>query len=218
MAKRQSFKEQNLIDWEKTIKDIFSDNVPKVCVWENKNSIVNILNKVSSINSLNHAFFPTGGGQDLEGASLSWEPECINLISGRVYQVLKPEKLIFHSFKEDDQYEWAYFRLETNKLSPTGIYESLYKGSEELVDLGTNEYANRKVWDQDFLRYDEDGNEIPLPKKSRLVTRFLEGSFVIFSKASLYNNNPNTYDARHNEMTDKDFRRHIEDVITYVKE
>ena len=57
-----------------------------------------------------------------------------------------------------------------------------------------------------YGRYD-DGTEFP--KGHRQVDRFLNGSFVIFSKQSVYNHISGTYDARHNKMSSMEFRHYI---------
>lgn len=59
---------------------------------------------------------------------------------------------------------------------------------------------------QSYGRYD-DGTEFP--KGHRQVDRFLNGSFVIFSKQSVYNHISGTYDARHNKMSSMEFRHYI---------
>ena len=55
--------------------------------------------------------------------------------------------------------------------------------------------------------YYEDGK--PLPKEYRIVERYIKGSFVVFSKSSVYNDISGTYDARHNKMTTEQFREYI---------
>jgi serine/threonine-protein kinase len=48
--------------------------------------------------------------------------------------------------------------------------------------------------------------------------RYLNGAFVIIAKTSIYNSDPATYDARHNEMTGEQFRQYIERNIKLIDE
>ena len=52
---------------------------------------------------------------------------------------------------------------------------------------------------------------------SRQIARQLKGSFVIFSKNSLYNRTTGTYDGRHEKMSGNDFRTYIEKVYEKYK-
>jgi len=48
-----------------------------------------------------------------------------------------------------------------------------------------------------------------LPESARPASRFLTGAFVFFSTRSTYNANPGTYDARHNKVSEEEFRAYI---------
>lgn len=52
---------------------------------------------------------------------------------------------------------------------------------------------------------------------SRQVTRQLKGSYVIFSKNSLYNRTTGTYDGRHDKMSAETFRAYIEKAYNKYK-
>lgn len=141
------------------------------------------------------------------GARESIEPGCIELLfPGGVY-IVKPSTLLFRSF--GPEYEWAYFRLETERLNPSGIYEKLPYPHEELLELRPGHYVEYSVLERGFYGYDENGYEKPLPAEARPLTRVFEGSFVIFAKGSTYNRNPDTYDARHNKVTAEQFEQYI---------
>ncbi|WP_160680669.1 serine/threonine protein kinase [Clostridium sp. C8-1-8] len=207
----KSFKENNLQKWRIKILEIFNDNVPKRYEWTDINEIIKVLNIIGEEN-LNHTFFPTGGGLDLSGTGTSSEKDCINLYFGSSlhHDVIKPSKLIFNSFYDD--YQWAYFRIETCELEPSGVYDTLIRESEELMDLGEANYVSRHYWDLGFY-HDKQGLEQKLPSKAAVVTRFFKGSFVIFAKASIYNSVSGTYDGRHNRMDDERFRKYIETAV-----
>lgn len=77
---------------------------------------------------------------------------------------------------------------------------------------------DRQYWEMNHLGEDENGDSIRLPAKARLVTRkFNGGAFVIFFKFSAYNSVNGTYDARHNRMTDDEFRHYIEAIVDGLK-
>jgi serine/threonine protein kinase len=205
------FREHNPLQWAEALRTLFPVSVPKRATWQDIDDIVSVLNIVGGAPDLNHLFFPDGGGLDLERAVRSVrEPGCIELITNGIASIVKPIKLIFESFNKEP--EWNYFRLETGELEPSGVYPDLpeYFGHEELAEIGGVFYADRSCWDAG-----DYGGE-PLPKGSRLVLRYLRGSFVIFQKTSMYNKNPDTYDARHNKMSTNEFRRYIAHLAAHV--
>lgn len=203
-----SFRNKNLSQWESAIRKIFRDGVPSKCKWNNVEDIILTLYKISSHESLSHAFLPSGGGMDLSWIDKSNEEGCIELHFGVSVYIVKPFLLSFHSLGPEN-FEWAYFRLETGNLEPSGVYDQLMYDMEELIEIGPGKYINFSYWDRDFMGYDEDGNEMPFPKGTRTVTRQLKGAFVIFAKTSVYNQISGTYDARHNKVTNEEFEKYI---------
>jgi serine/threonine-protein kinase len=75
---------------------------------------------------------------------------------------------------------------------------------EELVEIDSGKYVERFNWEEGEF----DGE--PLPEQARLICRYLRGSFVIFSTRSIYNLVPDTYDGRHDTMSEQEFRTYIE--------
>ena len=192
------FREKNLERWEQMIRSLFDGTIPTECVWKKNEDIVNVLNLLCRKENSNHTFFPNGGGLDLTSVQFSAEEGCIELHFGLSIEIAKPESLAFNSFGE--RFEWAYFRLETAFLAPSGTYESdklLEWGYEELVEIEPGIYKEREVWDQG------------LPSTARVVTRSFGGAYVLFAKASTYNAISDTYDARHNKMNGNQFREYI---------
>lgn len=217
---RLKFRKVNLKQWKSILKEIFPNEMPARYKWTKRDDIIRILKKLGSIKGLNHTFFPSGGGLDLIGVNISTEPDCIELYFDGSVKIIKPDYLSFHSFGPEEKYlEWAYFRLETKTLKPTGIYKRnvdfIY---EPLLEVSPGKYTNISYWEQGFLGYDENGEEIEIPDTARLVTRYLEGSFVIFAKGSIYNQINETYDARHNKVSNEEFEKHIAEVVKKLKE
>ncbi|MCJ7674677.1 MAG: hypothetical protein MUO33_05935 [Sedimentisphaerales bacterium] len=209
------FRKEYLPIWEECINELFPKGLPNSASWNNLTEIINVLNHIGRIPNNNHLFFPKSGGLDLTGAKLSNEDKCIELQFGTLCAVIKPHFLACEIFPSD--LEWSYFRIETNKLSPSGVYDDLEGNYEEVVELEPCHYVDRSVWDEGRLGYDENGNDIPLPPNARPLMRYLQGSFVIFAKASIYNLTSSTYDGRHDKMSYDEFKRHIQEQVKSLK-
>lgn len=196
--------------WTDILEGLFPAGIPESAKWEDVGAMSHVLNLVGSKAQSNHMFYPSGGGMDLLGAfPFNEEPGCLALkVTDRSVEVVKPTALLFESFGPD--LEWAYFRLECEPLSPTGVYKGpQVRGSEELVLVSSGVYAPRSAWDND----DYEGK--PLPSTAQLVTRSVGGGpFVVFAKGSSYNlshgRGSDTYDARHAKMSAAAFRQYIE--------
>jgi hypothetical protein len=200
--------QQNLKDWAEIELKLFPSGTPEKCEWTNREDIVKILKIIGSFKDSNHMFYPRGGGLDIDDSNISFEPDCIEIDVGGLIDVLKPTKLIFHSFKANPR--WDYFRIETKDLMPTGLYPGNYS-DEEVCELSPGKYISRAHLDQG----EYEGGQ--LPKTARLVLRHFKGSFVIFQKTSIYNHNSSTYDGRHNTMTDEEFHDYIQRIISHLK-
>ena len=213
---RGDFETENLIVWNKIIREIFPIAIPNNCIWKDINNIILILNKISSVENLNHALFPAGGGHDLVSVKKSFEEDCIEICTPNSVRIVKPKMLEFNFFF--DHIFWAYFRLETGGLKPVTPNIDLSTIKEKLTELEPKNYTNKEVWEKGYLGYNESGNRILLPKNARVISRYFRGSFVIFAKNSPYNKNHATYDARHDKMNSKKFRQYIERCISRYSE
>lgn len=204
-----NFRIKNGKDWKSIHEKIFGSVIPKHYEWTGINDIVSVLNMIGGIANSNHMFFPDSGGLDLEGAKESYEDGCMELLVG-ISHVIRPKLLIFESI--DEEYEWNYFRIETDYLKPSGVYEDVDAEdySEEVCELSPLNYVDSYHWEQN----EYDGEK--LPPTARPLVRYFKGSLVIFKKSSIYNNNPSTYDARHNKMSAAEFRQYIADACKYV--
>lgn len=196
---------QNRLQWEEASQKLFPVSTPMSATWHDIDSIIAVLNVIGNTPSLNHLFFPDGGGMDFERAVRSdFEPGCIELYT-RIPNIIRPSTLYFESFGDDPQ--WNYFRLECAQLDPSKVYsEYTCRVFEELTDLGCGKYVDRSVWDEQYYQ----GKA--LPESARVVVRYLGGSFVIFQKTSQYNlgsGKLDAYDGRHNKMDSEQFRQYI---------
>ena len=207
----KEFREEYLPNWEKFLKTIFNDNIPEYYEWRDTQDIIRILNEIASSNALNHTFFPSGGGMDLTSAIESHEKGCIEIDASGPINIIKVRKLSFQYFPDGD-YEWAYFRIITDDLASTSINEDLIYDYELVMELSPANYVD------EYHLEDDQYNGRFMPLNPRLVRRILKGDLVIFNKASLYNSNLDTYDARHDKFGVEGFRQHIKDVIDYFNQ
>lgn len=211
LSDRGDLKTDNLIVWEKTIRELFPAAIPNNCQWEDMDSIISVLNKISFLDSVAHTLFPVGGGHDIIRSERSTEKETIELRTPHSVRIVKPKVLEFNYFT--NHIEWAYFRLETGGLKPLTPNLDLSLIKEKLTELEPGHFVEKEIWEKGYLGYDKNGYRILLPKTARLVSRYFKGSFVIFAQNSLYNKNHITYDARHDKMNGKKFRQYIEKSI-----
>lgn len=214
MPASEKFKKQNAEDWSKVLHAIFGDVVPSRCEWSDIDDIIVILNKLGSIDAVNHLFFPDGGGQDLLGAKRSPENDCIEIDTTGISRVFRSKVLIFE--KIDDTFEWSYFRLEASKLAPSDVcrYSDMDYKSEEVLELEPCVYVDRCHWDENSYQGQ------PLPLTARPISRYFKGAFVIFKKTSFYNaalGELDAYDGRHDNMNAMEFRKYIEDYANAVR-
>lgn len=198
------FDDRNGNEWREVAERLFPLGQPARAQWEDRRHICDILNIVASNESLNHMFYPTGGGMTLLGASLAPEPGMIELkVSDKMYEICCPERLLFESCAGKP--EWNYFRLELKNIYSALDGDTIehLAGSEELTEIRPGVYAPLEVW------FENEINGELLTDNARRVTRFSGGSFVIFSTSSTYNRDSSTYDARHNRVSSEEFRAYI---------
>lgn len=204
IALNENFHERNMLEWLEVQQVIFPTGKPSHATWTDVDSICAVLNEIARRDRLNHMFYPTGGGMDLISVSKAVEENMIALnVSERSAEIVKPKKLTFESVGYHPQ--WNYFRLELEEVESTGLNGvSGAVDYEDLLELEPGVYVPYIHWDEG------EYNGESLPPMARPVTRFTKGSFVLFSKRSIYNRTSETYDGRHNKMTEAEFREEIE--------
>lgn len=195
---------RNLGEWVDVQSRLFPLASPSRATWFNPDDIIHVPRQASKTDGLNHMFFPDGGGLTISAIDHSLESGSVRLDCDLKF-VVKPLKLTFESFGSGSS--WSYFRLEADPVAPTGtdgayLPESGYK--ETVCEISPGEYVAIDAWE-----YGEYEGEL-LPSSARLLTRYLKGSFVIFSTRSPYNLDSAAYDARHEKFGEDDFRRYIQ--------
>ena len=210
----EDFQERNVTEWFELQQSLFPLGTPESTTWTNIDSIVSVINELSTAHSLNHMFFPGGGGYTITAASKATEDGMIALhVGAKMAELLKPKKLTYESFGVDPS--WDYFRLEAEHIEPCEVenavsHDGIY---ESLTEIEPGKYIEYHFWD-----YGEYNGEA-LPDISRPVSRYLNGSFVFFCTASIYNKMRGEYDAYnagHNKMTEDQFRSFIKQGAEYI--
>lgn len=191
----QNLNNYNQNQWSRAISSIFPSTIPEYKEWTNIHDIVEVLNTLTSIEDSNHLFLPRSGGIDIDGVSLSNEPDCIELSHFNSRLILKPRKLIF--VYVDNDLDWSYFFIEADKLQPTHLYENRKNnfeelGNEEYLRLEDGRIFERYHYDEGFI-YDEEGNQTDLPENYNLIIRYFGGNFVFFARTSHYHKFPHSY-------------------------
>jgi serine/threonine protein kinase len=211
----EDFHKRNLMEWEYMLRWLFPRRAPHRALWEDASEIAEILSLSVSTENLNHTFFPRVGGNDLCGATV--------VEGGLIELDLLGPHLARPRFLEivqwPDEREWSYFWLQLDGLEPVGTDPPNDKSTsfyEELVELPDGRLLGRESLDQGGY-HDDDGSFVKLPKGSRLLTRMLSGSLVIFAKRSPYNQDTATYDARHEKMGRDAFYRYIRAHVDWVR-
>jgi hypothetical protein len=197
--------------WSHFLREISGGAPQALMTWVEPLQIVEVLRALSLFTE-NHLFLPgLGGGLDIAGAALSSEVKCIEIYchpSKTSPEILRPRSLTLNYVAVFPAL--SYLRLETDVLEPRGTYPTERPPSraarEDLTEIAPDEYRERRVW--------EDDDHEP---SWRLVTRYLGGAFVIFSKGSPYNRfdeywdeEDGTYDGCHDKMDPTAFRAYIE--------
>lgn len=190
-----NYQKRNILEWEFYLRDIIPYTLPEEISWTNQEDIIGILNMMSHTN-LNHMFFPSGGGMDLIGCVESNQMDFIELDVGYTLK-LKPKRLTLNTFKAS--FDWNYFYLEVEDIEPPITINSSSERKMfkmELIEITPGEYVF-----EDGINQNSIGRRLSLQ---------LSGGFVLFAKGSSYNWDSSTYDARHNQVTPRDFRKYIQ--------
>ncbi|WP_052344230.1 hypothetical protein [Bacillus ndiopicus] len=195
-----------LLLWGEMVETLFDGDVPLYKEWNRPDEIIEVLDFIGKNKASNHTFPPKNGGFDLKGCTFSNELGLVELKSGSINNVMKSGRLIFQWFPKTG-YEWAYFMLETSKITPSGVYESSLGKKEVLVEINPGQYIDRK-----YLDIEEYCGQ-PLPKDARTIYRFMSGKFVIFSKVSKYMTLQGVYSGKHDEVSSDVFKIQIENEI-----
>lgn len=212
------------VEWSHIQRWLFPNARPARAEWRDLHAIAAVLQELSETQNVNHCFFASSGGLDLDSCAVRADGTLLLDFNG-IAHIVKPSVLEAHLWY--DHPEWSYFWLEFAPMVP------LYAGKEsdaEFVEEETDEDLQRlksehsreehvlslpdgrllpiNVLEQGFY-VTEDGEDAPIPEGCRRITRMWGGPIAIFSKASPYNKNPAAYDAPHAKMGRDRFQHFI---------
>jgi serine/threonine protein kinase len=189
-------------NWRFLNKLLFPKSTPKTCTWDDINDINYVLNIVGHIPAYSHLLFSDGGGLDFQKAELV-DNECIDIIADTFRNRIKPKQLVFESFKHSF---WNYFLLELEKQEVV-VGTEVSEFEERVVEDMPNHYVS--AVDACYWVYDYEKGKA-LPQTAKIIHRYLDGKFLIVLKLGPYNHIPETYDGRHGNCSNIEFREYIE--------
>lgn len=200
-------------DWNFLNKQLFGLNPPESSSWRNINKIVEVLNIIGKTPAYNHMIFHHSGGLDFSHAEIAAEDGCIKIydIIGFCH-VVKPKILHFEGFEK--KCRWNYFLLELNEMRPIFEDEN-YIDYEYLVEDYPGHYVSAQYAQYGVYDYDTG---TPLPNGYKIVYRYTKGKFLIVMKSGPYNRIRGTYDGRHCDCGDIDFREYMNNLIRRYEE
>lgn len=204
-------KTSQISDWAFLQRLLFSSHIPTCACWSEVDSIVDILNLITSVPAFNHMMMPNGGGLDFYAAERTVEEGCISIYAHDGDSdpiVVKPNKLWCSNYENDQQ--WNFFFLQLDELEPVGEPEEQMR-KEYLVEDTPGHYVYTP--DEVYGVYDYDTG-IPLPAGYRSVIRYLNGNILFVLKEGPYNRIPYTYDGRQSEMSYWEFQKHVDGLRT----
>ena len=189
-------------NWNFLNKLLFATSTPKTCTWNNINDINYVLNIVGRIPAYSHLLFSSGGGSDYQKTELA-DTECLDIIADPFRYRIKPKQLVFESFKHSF---WNYFLLELEKQEVV-VGTEVSEFEERVVEDLPNHYVS--AVDACYGVYDYENGKT-LPQTAKIIHRYLDGKFLIVLKSGPYNHIAETYDGRHGNCSNIQFREHIE--------
>jgi serine/threonine-protein kinase len=184
----EEYFERNPYEWKHALDRIFPVSIPYHAEWDLKEDIFKVLQVLTQYDNLNHMFYPSRGGMDMDTVEFAQEHGCLILLND---VILKPKQLLFDMI---DDYKWSYFRLQCDKLTSLtgvrGIREEMFLDESGTYVKETEPYINR-------------------------VSRFLSGSFVITFKMSAINQISglyNAYSGFHNKLSAAEYRKTLDTI------
>lgn len=142
--------------------------------WTDPSAITEVVRLLCRRESLNHCFFPGGGGLDITDAELTEGGTSILLWHGeRLATVVKPIRLTLERLRNGPK--GSYATLESAALEPLGVRE---KGEWDEELLRCDEY--------DYIALPNDGDPWPM-NVARVSRYFKPGMFIIAPKGGIFN-------------------------------
>lgn len=190
----QPVKPATAVQWTDMLHAIFPEGVPARHVWPEAEAILELLQRIAA-GDAHRAYAPDGHCFTLSAAEPAGEPGCLALRAGDSTHIAKPARLVFEAVNEEDL-NWAWFRLETAELPATGKDpRDADCGYERLLETAPGEYTAQ-------------GQAEPANgAEAHPVIRHLGGMFVFLAKDSPYQLGNETETDGHPVMRPSSFRQ-----------
>jgi len=195
------------IEWQEITERLFNSIEPDYAKWINPYDIATVLNIISKYNWINHFFFPSGGGLDVNGNAKVDENDFIRLTLGSsTTYTFKPKSLYFCSVNKNVSYNFFWLECETvEPLFPDKCRSFI----EDCVEY----YENDEYQIISRSDIDEDSYDNPLIKfKGTHLCRLFSGNVVITSKESIWNRFLDSYSGEHNQYNYLEFKQLLEKI------
>lgn len=175
----ENIRREILREWDSLLNELFPTATPTIAKWEQLDDVLAVLNHIIDVK--HQVFLPISGCSDLKLAPRARENNCIELHLHSRTAIVHPVSLEFHNTGLN---EWSYFRLQTEALLATNIYEETeYENAELPV------YENLLEFNGEYYDFDaNDEGDLGNNEEVREVTRCLfDGDYLIFSMGSFFN-------------------------------
>lgn len=202
------FQIHNSVSWN-NYTGIIRENVPPPSriIWNDNEEIVKVLNTLCMSNTHFYCFYPDHGGSVFSFASIAYENDFICLNNSGINVLVSPKELVLETFPNNSN--WNYYRIVSRERKKLDL-DVHWENFQEATEICPATYVEPEVVDypEEYgEKYELEGKEL------RYVERHFKGDFVLFSMTSDYNEESSTDDARHNDLSPKEFRYYIEGCI-----
>lgn len=169
----------NQLQWEFASLEAMTGHGASRAEWRDPSAVLGVVRLLSRYQGMNHCFFPEGGGQHIEGASLCEGGTMLSLRiagGGADYLVL-PTRLVVERFPSYPEFGYAVLEVgEVSRLTDEGAY---LEGSVERL---------RQLNEFDYVPDDRYSDESKFAMLGKLCyRRFKRGLMVFAPTHGIYN-------------------------------
>ncbi len=196
------FTKKNPVIWLQLLTNLFhqQNSIPERAEWDKIQEIHDTLKYIASYRATTNYNLPKIGSVTVDNVVYSREENCLELHSESNIFIVRPEKLMFQSFKGHP--EWNYFLLQTSPMIPVTPKEFMRDDIEDVYEFGGGGYISH--FDNDFDKSCQD---------FRPVVRGAARTFCITPKSTpFYTVGPGDF-GKYNELNEAAYKQLIESLI-----
>ncbi|MBX4893621.1 hypothetical protein [Rhizobium bangladeshense] len=203
--KRMEYQQHLDTLWNDAIRVAFGSSPPTSRSWTDPYDCAEVLRPFMVGNC---SFLPPNGHLPLEGVDVHEDGGKLMFNLSETDLLETAPRILQFEYIEKAPIE-SFFLLEMRRMQPTGIYDSVDEYTEQIARIDGEDY-DYGLMEHGVWRYDEDGNEVPVPEDAKTVLRLLSGKLLIVSQGSMWNHTNENWNGRHNDMTADEIRSLIE--------